>query len=102
MSKKSQSRIHQGSPIAEVLKDFIQQNNLQKGMDRAQIKDIWEQVMGPAVYKYTQDIQLQGNKLIVKLSSSVLREELSYGKTKIISLLNEELKKELIQDLLLL
>jgi predicted nucleic acid-binding Zn ribbon protein len=101
MSKKGQSRIHQGSPIAEVLKDFIQQNNLQKGIDRAQIKDIWEQVMGPAVHKYTQDIQLQGNKLIVKLSSSVLREELSYGKTQIMQILNEALGKDLIQDIFL-
>jgi hypothetical protein len=35
------------------------------------------------------------------LSSSVLREELSYGKKKIIAMLNEHLEKELIENIIL-
>ncbi|MDX1462328.1 MAG: DUF721 domain-containing protein, partial [Marinirhabdus sp.] len=37
----------------------------------------------------------------ISLSSSVLREELSYGKQKIIRLLNEEMGKELVEKLVL-
>jgi hypothetical protein len=37
----------------------------------------------------------------VQLSSSVLREELSYGKEKIINMLNEELGKTIIKKLIL-
>jgi hypothetical protein len=39
--------------------------------------------------------------LYVKLTSAVLREELSYGKQKIIVMLNEELRKEIVKDLVL-
>jgi hypothetical protein len=57
--------------------------------------------MGNGVNTYTTEIQLKGNTLYVALSSAVLREELSYGKDKIITMINEELRKELVKQLIL-
>jgi hypothetical protein len=68
-------------------------------LDKVAVRDVWEAVMGPAITKYTQNIKLERETLYIKLTSSVLREELSYGKQKIIKNLNEELKKELIKKL---
>ncbi len=87
--------------LNEILKDFVSDNNLQKGLDKVAVRDVWEKVMGPAITKYTQNIKLERNTLFVQLTSSVLREELSYGKEKIITNLNEELGKELIKKLVL-
>ncbi|MDG1052323.1 MAG: DciA family protein, partial [Flavobacteriaceae bacterium] len=39
--------------------------------------------------------------LYVSLSSSVLRQELSYGKQKIVDLINEEIGKNLINKIVL-
>ena len=39
--------------------------------------------------------------LYVELTSSVLREELSYGREKIIRLLNDELGREVVTDVVL-
>jgi len=50
---------------------------------------------------YTEDIQVNEGVLYVKLTSAVLREELSYGKEKIIKLINEELRKDVIFKLVL-
>lgn len=85
--------------IGEALKEFIEANRLEKGLDKVNTKKAWNTVMGVAISKYTTDIKLERDTLYVQLSSSVLREELSYGKAKIIKLLNEELEKELIQKL---
>lgn len=87
--------------IGDVLKDFIQTNKLEKGLDKVGVKEAWHAVMGKAISKYTTNILLERDTLFVQLSSSVLREELSYGKEKIIKLLNEELGKELIKKLVL-
>ena len=57
--------------------------------------------MGNGVNNYTTNILLKKDTLYIKLSSSVLREELSYGKTKIITMLNEALGKPLIKKLVL-
>ncbi|MBQ4822683.1 DUF721 domain-containing protein [Aquimarina sp. MMG016] len=94
-------RQNEHQSLSEVLKDFVADNKLQKGLDKVEVRDVWEQIMGPAITKYTQSIKLERSTLFIQLTSSVLREELSYGKEKIISNLNEGLGKELIKKLVL-
>ncbi|APU69372.1 MAG: DUF721 domain-containing protein [Christiangramia sp.] len=88
--------------LSDLLKTFVDENKLdKKGLDQVKIRDIWNSQMGPAIEKYTTNIKLKNEVLYVQLSSSVLREELSYGKEKIIRILNEEMGKELIHKLVL-
>ena len=94
-------RFNEESPISDVLKQFISQNKLEAGMDIVNVRDAWKNVMGPGVNNYTTEIQLKGATLYVALSSAVLREELSYGKDKIIKMINEELRKDLVTHLIL-
>ena len=83
------------------MKDVIKENKLTKGMYQLSVKDSWAKLMGNGVVSYTNNIELQGKTLIVKLKSSVLREELSYGKEKIIKMMNEELGENLISKIIL-
>jgi hypothetical protein len=94
-------RFNEESPIGDVLKQFITQNKLESGMDVVNVRDAWKNLMGNGVNNYTTEIQLKGKTLYVALSSAVLREELSYGKDKIIKMINEELKKEIVNQLVL-
>jgi hypothetical protein len=89
------------SSISEVLQQFIQVNKLEAGMDKIDVEQAWKSLMGNGVNSYTQEVILKGNTLYVKLTSAVLREELSYGKQKIIAMINEELRKEIVKDLVL-
>mgnify|MGYP001226259171 CR=1 FL=1 len=74
---------------------------LQGGMDKVEVRDAWKNLMGNGVNNYTTAIELRGDTLYVALSSSVLREELSLGKSKIITMLNEELGRALVKKLVL-
>lgn len=94
-------RLSNESSIADVLQQFIQQNKLESGMDKIDVEQAWKSLMGNGVNSYTQDVLLKGTTLYVKLTSAVLREELSFGKQKIIAMLNEELKKDVVKDLIL-
>lgn len=92
-------RISNESSISEVLQQFIQVNRLEAGMDKIDVEQAWKNLMGNGVNSYTQEVILKGTTLYVKLTSAVLREELSYGKQKIIAMLNEELRKEVVREL---
>ena len=87
--------------LKEVLQNFIKTNKLQKGFDKIDVRDAWVSLMGQGVNQYTTSVELRGDTLYVSLSSSVLREELSLGKSKIIRMLNDELGKELVRKLVL-
>jgi predicted nucleic acid-binding Zn ribbon protein len=92
-------RKNDDTSISEVLKAFIEKNKLQHGIDAVDVKQAWANLMGNGVNNYTKEVILQKKTLYVWLTSSVLREELLYGKQKIIKMLNEELGKEVITDL---
>ena len=87
--------------IDSLIKFFIKKNNLENGLENVKIKNLWHELMKNGVANYTTDINLKNGTLYIKLKSSVLREELSYGKEKIVKLLNEKLKKDLIKKIVL-
>jgi hypothetical protein len=97
MAKRNNEHIS----IADALKEFVETNKLEQGLDKINVQETWANLMGNGVNNYTTGITLQRNTLYVQLSSSVLREELSYGKQKIIAMLNEALGKELIKKIVL-
>ncbi|ALJ06256.1 RNA-binding protein [Pseudalgibacter alginicilyticus] len=97
MAKRNNENIS----ISDALKEFVETNKLEKGLDKVNVADAWAKLMGNGVNNYTTAIKLERDTLYIQLSSSVLREELSYGKQKIIAMLNEELDKEIIKKLVL-
>lgn len=97
MAKRHKEHI----PLSEALQEFIDANKLQKGIDKVDAREAWANLMGNGVNNYTTAIELRNETLFVSLSSSVLREELSHGKSKIITMLNEELGKEVVKKLVL-
>ncbi|SDR84557.1 Protein of unknown function [Polaribacter sp. KT25b] len=87
--------------IQDLMQSFIKENNLSKGMQKIKVEETWCKMMGPGVETHTTSVKLQNKTLIIQLNSSVLREELSYGKDKIIKMMNEELGDEVITKLML-
>jgi hypothetical protein len=98
MSKRQNEYLSLKNLMGEVLKE----NNLSKGMKKISIEENWASLMGNGVVSYTQQVTLKGTTLYVKLNSSVLREELSYGKEKIRAMMNEALGKEEIKKIMFL
>jgi predicted nucleic acid-binding Zn ribbon protein len=87
--------------IQDLMQSFIKENNLSKGMHKIKVEETWTKMMGPGIAAHTTSVKLQNKTLIIQLNSSVLREELSYGKDKIIKMMNEELGDEFVIKLML-
>ena len=87
--------------LGDALRDFLKQRGLQKGIDQLNIAEAWNEVLGPGVAGYTLRVQLRGSTLYVSLGSSVLREELSLGSSRIIGMLNERMGREVVEKLVL-
>ena len=89
------------SAISDILKEIIEKNKLQPGIDDVLVKEAWKSLMGNGVNSYTRNIILKNETLYVELTSAVLREELTYGKDKIIKLINEELRRDVVKKVVL-
>ena len=87
--------------IKNLLDIFLKKNNLEKGLLDLEVKRAWHELMENGVSNYTTDVSLKNKTLYIKLSSPALKEELSYGKEKLIKLINQRFKKKIIQKIVL-
>lgn len=93
-------RIKEEKSVSEIIRIIAATPQLSKGFKASKVVEAWHEVMGKGVSSYTLDVVLKGEVLYVYLKSSVLRQELQLGKTKILDMLadycGECIAKELI------
>ncbi|RKD90486.1 DUF721 domain-containing protein [Mangrovibacterium diazotrophicum] len=86
--------------LSEVLRQYINQNNLQPKLSELDIVQSWEAIMGKTVASYTEDLRVSNGTLFVKLSSPILRNELVMMREQIKKHLNEHAGAEVIRDII--
>jgi hypothetical protein len=87
--------------IAEAMKLFLDKSKLKGYVHAIQIEDIWEEIMGKTISKYTEKIQLQGNKLYITTFVAPLKQELLYQKETIIQRVNEALGEPIVKEVII-
>ena len=75
--------------INELTSQLFEQKRIKNNILQAQIQNTWEKLMGNNVIKRTNKIFIKENKLIIKLTSSPLKNELNNSKKRIIKQINE-------------
>ncbi|HEU4718842.1 MAG TPA: DUF721 domain-containing protein [Bacteroidia bacterium] len=87
--------------LKEAIQEMMQSYRLEGKMNEFRLVSAWEKVMGPVIAKYTRGIKIENRVLYVELNSAALREELLFGKQKMIRMLNEEAGAAVIDDVIL-
>lgn len=87
--------------IKNLIDIFLKENKLEKGLLNIELKKAWFELMDNGVANYTTDVNLINKTLYIKLSSPALKEELSYGKEKLIKLINDKFNKTVIEKIIL-
>ena len=91
-------RYGEGQPLKEVIDRLMKAYGMESRMRELDIVQSWPDLMVPAVAQRTKEISIRNNKLILKIDSSVMREELLIGKQIIIDRVNDFAGKNVISD----
>jgi predicted nucleic acid-binding Zn ribbon protein len=87
--------------LGDALRKFLNQSQLKGSIQAMQIEEVWEQIMGKTVARYTDKIQIHGHTLYVNTSVAPLRQELVYQKDTIIQRVNEALGEKVIKEVVI-
>ena len=98
---KNRKRNFKPISLKYILKSFISQKSLQKGMTNVRVCNAWKDVMGENVSKYTTQIRFSRKTLIVVIKSAALGMELSYKKQIIVEKMNKHLNGEYINKIII-
>ena len=85
--------------IKDLVNIFLKKNKLEKGLLDLEVKKVWFELMDNGIANYTLDVNLRNKTLYIKLSSPALKQELSYGKEKLMDLINKKFDKEIVQKI---
>ena len=97
MAKRDSNEESLGQAIERLLKVYQLDGRVQE----AKVINGWEKLLGPVVAKHTGEIFIKDRVLHVRLDSAALRQELSFGRSRIVEMLNKEAGSEVITDVLL-
>ena len=91
----------QTNSLKNILKRFVSQKSLQKGMTNVRVCNAWKAVMGDNIAKYTTQIRFSRKTLFIGIKSAALRTELSYQSDIIIENLNKHLNGKYVKKIIL-
>jgi predicted nucleic acid-binding Zn ribbon protein len=87
--------------LGDAMRYFLKKSRLKGSIQALQIEDIWEQLMGKTIAKYTEKIQIHGNTLYITTSMAPLKQELLYQKDKILHRVNEALGEQVVKEVII-
>ena len=87
--------------ISEAIQEFLKKSRIKGGIQALQIEDIWEQIMGKTIARYTDKLQIIGDKLIITTTVAPLKHELIYQRDKIKQRVNEALGQKVVNEVII-
>jgi hypothetical protein len=87
--------------LGDALRKFLNQSHLKGSIQALQIEEVWEQIMGKTVARYTDKIRIHGKTLYIDTTVAPLRQELLYQKETILRRVNEALGEVVVTDVII-
>jgi len=87
--------------IGDIIRKLMKNPKLAGKLDELDALQAWEEIIGKQICKYVADQKIYKGTLYVKLKSAVVRNELSYKKSELISQINNRLAKKLLTNIVL-
>jgi hypothetical protein len=83
------------------MRKFLDQSRLKGDIHALQIEEVWEEMMGKTIARYTDKIRIHGSTLYIETTIAPLRNELLYQKEMIIQRVNEALGEKVIKEVVI-
>jgi hypothetical protein len=87
--------------LGDALKSFLDKSRLKGGVNALKIENVWEEVMGKTIARYTDKLEIIGDTLFVNTAVGPLKQELAFQKEKIIERVNEAMGEKVIKAVII-
>jgi hypothetical protein len=87
--------------IGDAIDKFLEQSRIRGSIQALQIGDVWEDIMGKTIARYTEEIRIINDTLFITTHVAPLKQELIFQKEKIKLRVNEALGKKIIKEIVI-
>lgn len=86
--------------VGQIIQHYLESEKLDTKMYELRIAELWADVVGAGVNRYTINRYVKDRCLFVRLSSAALRNELMLGRSVLVKRLNDAVGHEVINDII--
>ena len=87
--------------IGDAIKQYLKQSKLKGSIQAMQIEDVWENIMGKTIARYTENLKVINKTLFITTNVAPLKQELNFQKEKIKLRVNEALGEKVIEEIVI-
>jgi len=87
--------------IGDAIQKFLEQSRIKGSIQALQIEEVWGEIMGKTIAKYTEEIKIINDTLFITTHVAPLKQELIFQKEKIKLRVNEALGKNVIKEIVI-
>jgi hypothetical protein len=87
--------------MGDAIKKFLKSSRINGDIQALQIGDVWENIMGKTVARYTEKLRIVNKTLYITTTVAPLKQELLYQKETIKKRVNDALGAGTIQDIII-
>jgi hypothetical protein len=98
MSKYNKQNTH---PIKEVITEYLKKFKIDEKFLEMESVRLWDELLGNAIASKTGLIRFESGKMIVRIESSIVREELLRARNNIKEKINKELQTDFVKEIVL-
>lgn len=91
----------QAEKVGVVIEKLLKAEKLERPMNEQRILNIWPEIVGPVVNRYTIKRYIINKVLYIHLSSAPLKSEMSMHRSGLKRMLNDTIGQEVITDIII-
>lgn len=87
--------------IGDALNQFLERSHWKPKIIALRMSEEWEAITGKAIAKYTRSVNLEGKKLTIYTDVAPLKQELQYGKDRLMVRINEYFNERVVEEIII-
>lgn len=96
------SRKKEATPLGEAFQDLLKSYRLEDTYQEKVLLASWSKLMGKTIADRTSNLYIKDKKLFVKITSGPVKKELQLNKSKVITLIEAEVGKGIVDEVVFL
>ena len=87
--------------IANVIKDYLKEAQIEGKLKEIQVVNSWEELVGKVIARRTNRIYIKNGKLYLHMNSSIVKNELLMHREGIIERINTNAGEEIVKEIVI-